>query len=145
MDLITGIDNTVLFAIMIIIGGSLFILYTFINFINNKILPQNSLQQPTELINDPYHNVGEEEECPICTERIRYKVEFDCRHNFCGRCTGHLIQYNSNNLKCPLCRKHIRLINYDNFSKNNDTQEFFDHIVKFNYVNLNGYNFVRTF
>ncbi len=134
-------DNSVLFAIFIIIGGSLFILWTFLNYLNNKIITATSNEQ-NQGISDPYHNVGEDEECPICTERIKYKIELDCRHNFCGRCIGQLIQHSSNNLKCPLCRCHIRLINYDNIEKSSETKDFYDQIVKYNYVNLNGYNFV---
>jgi len=146
MDFIFGMDNSVLFAILIIIGGSLFILWTILNYLNQKlILNQTNNQNQNQGITDPYFSVAEEEECPICTERIKYKIELDCRHNFCGRCIGQLIQHSSNFLKCPLCRSHIRLINYDNISNNNETKDFYDQIVKYNYVNLNGYNFVKYF
>ena len=38
MDFIFGMDNSVIFAIFIIIGSSLFILWTFLNYLNNKLI-----------------------------------------------------------------------------------------------------------
>ena len=148
MSLIDNIDNSVLIVFLTLMG---LVLYIFWNILQ-KILesrpvsssdPYNISQVP-EGSSDPYANSGQHEDCAICTDRIKFKVELDCRHMFCGKC---IMDYYENlrpsGLKCHLCRQSIRLINAENLVKNDGTREFYDKIVMYNHRNLNGVNYVK--
>jgi hypothetical protein len=148
MGLIDGMDNSVLIVFMMIMG---FILYIFWNVVN-KISESNPNNQQDrydfnrvpEGESDPYANTNQHEDCPICTDRIKYKVELDCRHNFCGKC---IMDYYDTlrpwDIKCPLCRQNIRYINYTNLVRDNGTREFYDKIVTYNHKNMQGSSSVR--
>lgn len=136
-------DNSILIVFLIIFG---FILYIFWNILKKVLEVRNNseenIRQNGET--DPYSNSGPHEECIICLERIKYKVELDCRHCFCGKCIMEYYEsVRPSNLNCPYCRRSIRLINAENLSRNESTRDFYDKIVVYNHRNLNGFNYVK--
>jgi hypothetical protein len=41
-------------------------------------------------------------ECPICLQKLKYKIDTECKHTFCDICiVKHLMIKNT----CPMCRK----------------------------------------
>jgi hypothetical protein len=151
MPFIEGVDNSACLIFVIIFGSILYLFSKVLNFLTER-RPISSSPTITNANNNPnansnpYNNVQEDEECSICSERMKYKIELDCQHNFCGKCIMDYYQtLRPNALKCPLCRSNVRLINSDNMTRNADTREFYDEIVKFNHRNLNGYNFYSAY
>lgn len=153
-NLIEGMDNSVVIVFLIIMGFILFIFWNILNLImetktRRQVDPYsiNNLGGgaiPNQVINDPYLHTAENEDCSICTERIKFKVELDCTHKFCGKC---IMDYHESirpsDLKCPLCRAHVRIINYENITRSLENREWYDKIVKFNHRNLTGTNYVN--
>ncbi len=147
--IIDGLDNSVLLVFLIIMGFILYIFWNILKFIMEKrerdrsefpLLDYNNNNQRDS---DLYFGVGVHEDCAICTERIKYKIELDCRHCFCGNCImDYYESLRPSNLKCPLCRSNIRLINTLNLQRTNQTSAFYDKIIKYNHKNLSGYNYV---
>lgn len=151
MRILDDIDNSVVVVFLMIFAVALYILWNVMQFILSKKPNRRSNLLGEEENNDqmradPYYNVAEHEECSICTERMKYKVELDCRHCYCGKCImDYYDRVRPNNLKCPLCRREIRLINDSNVMKNQQTQEFYDKITNYNHKNINGLNYVIIF
>ena len=139
MNILSGLDNSVLFVFILIFVLLLYILYNFIHFISEKHFNSRNY-----VYNINSHIEEEDEEiCAICTDKIKSKIETDCRHHFCGRClVSWMNQYIMNNLTCPICRSQVRLINLLNVTKTEQTKEFYDDIVRYNYKNLHGYRYV---
>jgi len=150
MRLLEGLENSVFILFFIIMCFVLYIFYKILEFIMIKSTQNSSnnyneynLNRHAEGNSDPYAHSDLHEECPICTDRIKYKVELDCRHNFCGKCImDYYDTVRPNGLKCPLCRENIRIVNAENLVRDNNTREFYDRIVKFNHRNLSGVNYV---
>lgn len=141
-QILSHVDNSVVLLWLFIMGVILAVFYNVLQFIM-KTNPEVNHQPPIPSQN-PHDNVGEHEECPICTERIKYKIELDCRHNFCGKCImDYYVTTNREDLSCPICRKSIRIINSENITRTTETREFYDRIVRFNHKNLNGINYVK--
>jgi hypothetical protein len=148
LQILSGMDNSVLFIYMIILSIILFLFWNVVKFIMEKQnTNSNDINRDENNLNEEqlkYHNVGEFEECPICTERVKYKVELDCRHNFCGECI--INWYTSripSSMQCPICRNVPRLINAENLRRSEQTREFYDQIVRYNHKNLQGWNYVK--
>ncbi len=132
-------ENSVLAIFVIMFSMILYILWNVLKFIMD---PSSFRSQEAYSINvnnnnqneeEPYEFSGRFENCPICTDRIRYKVELNCTHCFCGKCI--MEYYDSirpNKLLCPLCRSDVRIINNENIIRNENTREFYDKIVWYN-------------
>ena len=48
-------------------------------------------------------------ECPICYERLVNYIKLECSHHFCLTCHAGFIK--NNHLKCPICRTVIKGMN----------------------------------
>ena len=58
-----------------------------------------------------YKKEKNKHECPICLQKIKYKIESNCDHIFCDMCIiQHLMIKNT----CPMCRQ---LCDYDYITK----------------------------
>lgn len=143
VQLLSGMDNSILILFMLIITFLLYILWNILKYIREKRTER--IQENHFNYIDPNNRpLDEHEECSVCTERIKHRVELDCRHSFCGKCImDYYDTIRSGNMKCPLCRNEIRLINPLNLVRNEETQDFYDKITRYNHRNLNGYNYVR--
>jgi hypothetical protein len=96
--------------------------------------------------NSRYQSSGLHEDCSICTERIKYKVELDCKHCFCAKCImDYYDTLRPRKLICPMCRREVRLINSQNINRNDENKIFYDKIVRFNHNHLNGANYVQFY
>lgn len=42
-------------------------------------------------------------ECPICLQKIKYKIKTGCGHSFCDKC---IVKYLLIKNTCPMCRTH---------------------------------------
>jgi hypothetical protein len=143
MRLIEGMDNSILFVFLLLISLLLYFFWTLLKKIMEIRPDQNVVNQP-QGNPDPYANSLPHEECSICLERIKYKIELDCRHCFCGPCImDYYESRRPSNLNCPYCRRAIRLINAENIVRNESTRDFYDKIVIYNHRNLNGINYVK--
>ncbi len=150
MGVIDGIDNSVLCVFIFIMSFILYIFWNIVQKLNESRPGVHSERYEVNNIpqgeSDPYAQTAQHEDCAICTDRIKYKVELDCRHVFCGNCIMDYYEtLRPSGLKCPLCRQNIRIINAENLVRDNGTREFYDKIVIFNHRNLNGINFVLIF
>lgn len=150
MKLIEAIDNSVLVIFVAIMGFTLFILHNILKFIMNRtsreVRDPYNINFNSENISDPYAHSNLHDDCSICTERIKYKVELDCNHSFCGKCImDYYDTVRPSNLKCPLCRNPVRIINSENLVRDANTRDFYDNIVRYNHRNTNGWNYVITF
>jgi hypothetical protein len=120
----------------------LYILWSFINYI--MYAKNRSAPHPYNANSNINRVSDQDEECSICTEAKRNKVELDCGHSFCGHCI--MDYYNTlttPELKCPLCRQHIRLINPLDIQRNEQTRVFYDAIVTYNHKHLQGIDYVN--
>jgi hypothetical protein len=52
-----------------------------------------------------------QDKCTICLQDFTemYSLE-SCNHSFCKECISKYVSFNLRNLKCPLCRSNINLI-----------------------------------
>jgi hypothetical protein len=150
MELIEGMENSVLFVFIGLMSFILYIFWNILKYIMERRERPSQFHVGNENNDDPndqYHGVAANEDCSICTERMKYKVELDCSHSYCSKC---IIEYydrimRPRNLKCPLCRREVRLINAQNIRRNENNREYYDKIVEYNHKNLNGFNYVRKF
>jgi hypothetical protein len=144
MRMIEGMDNSILFVFLLLLGLLLYIFWTVLKKVMEVSPEQPSNSNQPQGNPDPYANSLPHEECSICLERIKYKVELDCRHCFCGSCImDYYESRRPSSLKCPYCRRAIRLINAENIVRNESTRDFYDKIVIYNHRNLNGVNYVK--
>ena len=68
----------------------------------------------------------EERDCPICfeTRETDEISQLNCQHKFCANCITEHIHRNRKDNRCPLCRKNITHITFQNVID----EEHFQHI-----------------
>ena len=140
--LIEGLDNYSLFAFAIII---FYITYIFYNIYKEFDKRRNDLNRRLlNIDNIPERNNEniENDICAICSEEFNNPSQLDCNHKFCSKCIMEYYERTRPSLRCPLCRKSIRLINVLNFDRTEDNRRFMEMIAIFNHENLDGYNYV---
>ena len=60
----------------------------------------------TEQFEDIELEIFNDNECPICYERLVNYIKLECKHNFCLTCHSGFIK--NNHIKCPICRTVIK-------------------------------------
>ena len=76
----------------------------------------NISSQPTR--DQPRKRYGQQTDCSICTDDIKYEVETNCGHTFCCQCwINHVTHLNVvGRIHCPLCRQKVNIL-YQCFSE----------------------------
>ncbi len=143
-SLIAGFDNSSFLLILLIFSFFIYIIYKIIlELIRHRNLYNSLLRNIDDLPNGNIENdLNMENVCAICHENLNNTAELDCNHKFCAKCIMDYYSTTQPKLKCPICRKNIRLINILNFDRSEEIRQYMEMIVIFNHDHLNGYNYV---
>lgn len=144
MDFLNNMNIGSIITFIIFIAILLFYLYNTIQyFIVKQPINNNNNQHQYSTSQRRGNQTQRDENCSICTDRFKHPVELDCGHAFCGKCIVDYYTHNGRrDLKCPLCRSDVKIINTEGLEKTSETQSFYDEIVRFNHKNIGGNNFV---
>jgi hypothetical protein len=140
--LIEGVDNYSLLVFSIIILYITYIFYSIYIEFNKRRNDLNRRLLNIENIPEGNNNNLENDNCAICSEVFNNPSQLDCNHKFCSKCIMEYYERTRPSLRCPLCRKNIRLINVLNFDRSQDNRKYIEMIAIFNHENLDGYNYV---
>ena len=81
-----------------------------------KIVDMNSTF--ASMMDQPRKRYGQQSDCPICMDGIKYELETNCGHVFCCQCWINYVARFSylNAILCPYCRKNVNIL-YQCFSE----------------------------
>lgn len=114
---------------------ALYFLYTIIIVIQ-KPKKAKSLNQTESY---QYNNVFANEECTLCNERIKNKVELTCEHCFCAQCLINEHSSSSSYIKCPICHNESHFVILDNIINNDSTKSILVQLAEYNIKSLSMY------
>ena len=120
------------FLFYICFAFALYFLYTIIIVIQ-KPKKAKSINQTESY---QYNNVFANEECTICHERIKNKVELACEHCFCGQCLLNEHSNSNSIIKCDICHKESQCVILDNIIVNENTKSIIVQLAQYNLCNL---------
>ena len=75
-----------------------------------KVVDLNLLSE--SMLDQPRKRYGQQTDCPICMDGVKYEVETNCGHVFCCQCwINYVAQFSYlNAILCPYCRKNVDIL-----------------------------------
>lgn len=120
------------FLFYICFAFALYFLYTIVMVIQ-KPKKAKSINQTESY---QYNNVFLNEECTICHERIKNKVELTCEDCFCAQCLLDEHSNSNSTIKCQICHKESQFVILDNIIMNDNTKSILVKLAEYNLNNL---------
>ncbi|EUB63139.1 RING finger protein [Echinococcus granulosus] len=130
MEIISGLENSIS---LVLILSSIIVAVFLVSLIRRFMSPSEISQihpESEQTVNEvrqsratrnrctsngdsaPSSNIAEVDDCPICLEDLKFAVETNCRHRFCGECFYAYWQRFPplSQPNCPVCRSQLRFL-----------------------------------